>query len=207
MKIKKVKIKQLLKLHLLRSKVYEQPIKKMKFDNLIDTNLNQIVVNIKKVLQIIFQYHQTEKRILFLGLPYKLESRVNQFTRHVAVPKNFDIQGVISNYNCKSFKNGKDSNQIWLKNSSKFLLPKLAKKLDLIVLFDHDKSKTILSEAEVVKIPVVFFGTNSNLQNTASYQIEGNFKNILTASDRNIFFIGLNFLFKNLKRKKFSIFN
>jgi len=40
MKIRKVKIKQLLKLNLLRSKVYEQPIKKMKFDNLIDSNLN-----------------------------------------------------------------------------------------------------------------------------------------------------------------------
>jgi len=200
MKIKKVKIKQLLKLNLLRSKVYEQPIKKMKFDNLINTNLNQIVVDIKKVLQIIFQYNKTEKRILFLGLPHKLESRVNQFTKHVAVPKNFDVQGIISNYNRKSFESDKNQNQIWLKNYSKFLLPKLAKKLDLIVLFDHDKGKTILSEAHVMKIPVVFFGTNSNSQNTASYSIEGNFKNILTASDRNIFFIGLNFLFKNLKK-------
>jgi ribosomal protein S2 len=200
MKIKKVKIKQLLKLNLLKSKVYEQPIKKMKFNNLIDTNLNQIVVDIKKVLQIIFQYHKAEKRILFLGLPYKLESRVNQLTKHIAIPKNFNIQGVISNYNSKSFKSDRNSNQAWLKNSSKFLLPKLSKKLDLIVLFNHDNNETILSEAGVAKIPVIFFGTNFGSQNSASYKVEGNFKNVLIGSNKNVFFIGLNFLFKTFKK-------
>jgi len=201
MKMKKIKIKQLLKLSLLKSKVYEQPIKKMKFNNLIDVNLNQIIVGIKKVLQIIFQYHKAEKRILFLGLPHKLESRINQSTKHVAVPKNFNIQGVISNYNSKSFRSYGDSNQAWLKNSSKFLLPKLSKKLDLIVLFDHDKSETILSEARVAKIPVTFFGNNFGSQTRALYNVEGNFKNILIGSNKNIFSIGLNFLFKNLNEK------
>lgn len=200
MKIKEVKIKQLLKLNLLKSKVYEQPIKKIKFNNFIDANLNQIVVDIKKVLQIIFQYHKVEKRILFLGLPYKLESRVNQLTKHIAIPKNFNIQGVISNYNSKSFKSDRNSNQAWLKNSSKFLLPKLSKKLDLIVLFNHDNSETILSEAGVAKIPVIFFGTNFGLQNSASYRVEGNFKNVLIGSNKNVFFIGLNFLFKTFKK-------
>ena len=193
MKIRKVKIKQLLKLNLLRSKVYEQPVKKMKFDNLIDSNLNQIIVDIKKILQIIFQYHQIEKRILFVGLPYKLESRINRYTRHVALPKNFDAQGMISNPNWKSLRTSKNSTQIWLKETSKFLLPKLAKRLDLIVLFEHDKSKMICSEAEVAKIPLIAFGTDENTSTTASYKVEGNFKN---ASNKNIFFIGLNFLFK-----------
>jgi len=201
MKIRKVKIKQLLKLNLLRSKVYEQPIKKMKFDNLIDSNLNQIIVDIKKVLQIIFQYNQIEKRILFVGLPYKLESKINQHTRHVAIPKNLDVQGMISNPNWKYLKSSKNSNQIWLKGASKFLLPKLTKRLDLIVLFEHDKSKTIFSEAEVAKIPLVSFGTSFNSLGTASYRVEGNFKNVLSASNKNVFFIGLNFLFKNLRKK------
>jgi ribosomal protein S2 len=194
MKIKKVRIKQLLKLNLLRSKVYEQPIKKMKFDNLIDSNLNQIIVDIKKVLQIIFQYHQIEKRILFVGLPYKLESRINKYTKHVAIPKNFDVQGMISNPNWKSLKNSKNSTQIWLKETSKFLLPKLTKRLDLVVLFEHDKSKMVRSEAEVAKIPLISFGTDLDTSNTVSYKVEGSFKN---ASNKNIFFIGLNFLFKN----------
>ena len=203
MKIRKVRIKQLLKLNLLRSKVYEQPIKKMKFDNLIDSNLNQIIVDIKKVLQIIFQYHQIEKRILFVGLPYKLESRINRYTKHVAIPKNFDVQGMISNPNWKSLKSSKNSTQIWLKETSKFLLPKLTKRLDLIVLFEHDKSKMIGSEAEVAKIPVVSFGTDLDTLETASYKVEGNFKN---ASNKNIFFIGLNFLFKNTGKTNFKHF-
>ena len=195
MKIKKVKIKNLLKLHLLKSKVYEQPIEKMKFNNLIDNNLNQIIVDLKKVLRVIFQYHQTNKRILFLGFPHKLESRVNQLTQHVAVPHNFDIQGVISNYNRKSFKPDKISNQTRLKNYSKFLLPKLSKKLDLIVLLNFDKKEIILSEAKSAKIPLIVIGTDiaSESSDKVLYSVEGNFKNV---NDTNIFFICLNFLFK-----------
>jgi len=197
MKIKKIKIHRLLKLNLLKSKVYEQPIKKMKFDNFIDVNLNQIIVSIKKILQIIFQYHKTGKRILFLGLPCKLELKVNQSTKHVAVTKNLSIPGMISN--CKSFKNYGNSNQTWLKNSSKFLLPKLSKRLDLIVLFDQDKNEKILSEAKIAKIPVIFFGTNFESQSRALYSVKGNFKRILTSCDKNVFFIGLSFLLKNRK--------
>ena len=118
--------------------------------------MNQIIIDIKKVLQIIFQYHQIEKRILFVGLPYKLESRINQYTRHVAIPKTFDVQGMISNPNWKSLESKKSSTPMRFKETSKFLLPKLTKRLDLIVLFEHDKSKTIFSEAEVAKIYFCF---------------------------------------------------
>ena len=201
MKVKKVKIKQLLKLNLLRSKVYEHPIKKMNFDSLIDSNLNQIIVNIKKVLQVIFQYHKADKRILFVGLPYKLESKINQRTKHVAIPKNLDIQGIISNCDQKSFKIDMNSNRARVKKSPKFLLPKLSKRLDLVVLFDHEKSKTILSETEIAKIPLISFGTHLNVVNTALYRVEGNFKNLLTTPNKNIFFMGLNFLFKDSRKK------
>jgi hypothetical protein len=201
MKIKQVKIKQLLKLNLLKSKVYEQPIKKMKFDNLIDSNLNKIIVDIKRVLQVIFQYHKIEKRILFVGLPYKLESKINRYTRHVSIPKNFTVQGMISNRDRKLPKVSINSNKIWMKQSPKFLLPKLSKNLDLIVLFEHDKSKTIMSEAGVAKIPLISFGTQSNVTNTALYRVEGNFRDILTNPNKNVFFMGLNFLFKDLKKK------
>ena len=78
----------------------------------------------------------------------------------------------------------------------------MSKKLDLIVLFDHEKSKAIVSEAGAAKIPVVLFGTNFDLQDAALYSVEGNFKTILTDYNKNIFFIGLNCLFKNQKKKK-----
>jgi len=201
MKIKNVKIKQLLKLHLLRSKVYEHPIKKIKFDSLIDSNLNQIIVDIKKVLQVIFQYHKADKRILFVGLPYKLESKINQQTKHVAIPKNLEVQGMISNCEQKAFKIDINSTKTWAKKSPKALLPKLAKRLDLVVLFDHEKRRTIVSEAGIAKIPLISFGPHFNDVGTVSYRVEGNFKNLLTAPNKNIFFMGLNFLFRDLRKK------
>lgn len=202
MKVKKVRTKQLLKLNLLRSKVYEHHIKKMKFDNLIDSNLNQIIINIKKALQIIFQYHRIEKRILFIGLPYKLESKINQYTKHIGIPKNLNVQGMISNSDWRLLKSDKNLNKVWTKQSLKFLLPKLSKRLDLIVLFEHDKNRTIYLEAEIAKIPLISFGTCLSTESAAaSYKVEGNFKNVLTAPDKNVFFMGLNFLFRDLKKR------
>ena len=209
MKIKKFKFKQLLKLHLLKSRVYEHPSKKTNFNDLIHMNLDQILVDIKKALQIIFQYHQAEKRILFIGFPSKLELKFNLLTRHIAVPNGFNVQGVISNTNSKAFKATKSSTQAWLKKHSKLLLPKLMKKPDLIVLLNHDKSKAILSEAWIARIPVVVFSSIGEFNDSflsRFYSVKGNFKNVLAASDKNIFFIALNFLFKNFKKKKTKSF-
>ena len=172
MKIKKIRIKTLLKLNLL--KVYEQSVNKTRFN---DFALNQIIVNLKKVLEIIFYYNKARKKILFIGLPYKLELEVNQSTKHLSIPKNFDIQGIISNFPLKN----RNLNKSCSKKYSRFLLPKFSKKLDLIVLFDCEKSKAVISEAKIAKIPIVCLET---------------FKNISTSSNKNIFFIGLNFLLK-----------
>lgn len=205
MKTKKFKFKQLLKLHLLKSRVYEYPIKKTNFNDLITANLDQVIVGIKRALQVIFQYHQTNKRILFIGLPSKLELKINSSTRHTAIARSFNIQGLISRSNANAVSSIQSPIHKSAKQSATLLVSKFAKKPDLIVLFDHDKSFSILSEAWVAKIPVINFVANDNsgdpfIQN--SYSINGNFKSILSAFDKNIFFIGLNFLFKNLKKKQ-----
>ena len=207
MKTKKFKFKQLLKLHLLKSRIYENPIKKTNFNDLTNTNLDQILVSFKKALQVIFQYNQIDKRILFVGLPSKLEVRINSMTQHIAVSASFNIQGIISNNKANSSVNVKKSSHKLVKCGSTFLSPKLMKKPDLIVLFGHEKSHSLIAEAWIGKIPVIAFTDNNNLNpllNQNSYFINGNFKSILTTFDKNIFFIGLNFLFKNLKKKKKS---
>lgn len=196
MKIKKTRIKQLLKLSLLKLRVYEQFTNKTKLNDFVDSNLNRIIVNIKKVLQIIFQYHKAEKRILFVGVPCELEQKINQLTKHVAVPKNFDIQGMVSNFDPKVFLKSENLDQAWSKNFLKSLLPKLSKKLDLIVLFNHEKSESILTESKIAKIPVIFFGVNHDSLKSPLYSVEGDFKNLLTGPNQNILSIGLNFLFK-----------
>ena len=196
MKIKKTRIKQLLKLSLLKLRVYEQFTNKTKLNGFVDSDLNQIIVNIKKVLQIIFQYHKAEKRILFVGVPCELEQKINQLTKHIAVPKNFDIQGMVSNFDPKVFLKSENLDQAWSKNFLKSLLPKLSKKLDLIVLFNHEKSDSILTESKIAKIPVIFFGVNQDPLKSPLYSVEGDFKNLLTGPNQNILSIGLNFLFK-----------
>lgn len=207
MKIKKFKFKQLLKLHLLKSKVYESPSKKINSNDLMSVNLDRILVGIKKALQIIFQYNQMDKRILFIGLPSKLELKVNLLTKHIAVPYNFNVQGFLSNNNNKFLKDVQSSSHLWVKKYSNFLLPKLTNKPDLIILFNHEKANAILSEAWILKIPVIVFNKNHDVRQTFFnnfYIINGNFQNILATSDKNIFFIGLNFLFKNLKKKRLN---
>ena len=202
MKIKKVKFKRFLKLHLLKLRVYEHLSKK---PNLIDLNLDKILVDIKKALQIIFHYHQANKNILFVGFPPRLELKLNLLTQHIAVPKSFNVQGILSNQNLKILKNEKKVFQVRSTFSSQLLVPKLMKKPDLVILFDHEKRDALLSEAWVMKVPVIVFSeTNesNDLLNHSFYKVKGNFKNALAATDKNIFFMSLNFLFKNLKKKK-----
>lgn len=195
MKTKKFKSKQLLKLHLLKSRVYEHSIKKTNFNDLIDTNLDQILVGVKKALQVIFQYNQMNKRILFIGLPPKFELKINSLTQHIAVSSSFNIHGLISNNNVNLLS----------RKRSTFPSLKLMKKPDLIVLFEHEKGNSVVSESWVAKIPVINFITSNDsteLFINNLYSVNGNFKNILVTFDKNILFVGLNFLFKSLKKKK-----
>jgi ribosomal protein S2 len=209
MKTKKFKSKQFLKLHFLKSRVYECFIKKTNFNNLKTTNIDQIFISVKKALQIIFQYNQANKRVLFIGLPPKLEFKITSLTRHVVVPASFDTQGIVSNSKTNLLLDLKSITQKFVKPSSRILSQKLMKKLDLIILFDH-KNHAILSEAWRAKTPVITFVSNFNVRSTtvqSLYYVNGNFKNILTNFDKNVFFIGLNFLFKNLKKKDLRSFS
>jgi len=61
MKVQKIKVKQLFKLNLLKSKVYEKSVKKNPLNKPIDYTLNQIIIDMKKALQVIFQYHKAKK--------------------------------------------------------------------------------------------------------------------------------------------------
>ena len=75
--------KQLLKLHLIKSKTYEQFIKKKSLTNI---NLTHIVLNLKTALNIIFKFHKNNKHILFIGMPKIIETKVNETTIHTALP-------------------------------------------------------------------------------------------------------------------------
>ena len=79
MKLRKLEFKQILRLHLLKYRTYEQSTAKNNNINPVtDLILNETVFNLKKLLQIIFQYHTRNKQILFVGLPTKLETKINK---------------------------------------------------------------------------------------------------------------------------------
>lgn len=202
MKVKKVQFKQILKLHLLKSRTYEHSLKNNCFNLVTDLTLNQIIINFKKILQVIFQYHSMNKQILFVGVPKKLEQKINKVTNHVAVPENSNIQGIISNNSTVNLINNKQDSKHKLFNI-KSLLPKLRKRVDLVVMISHDKRDNILKECSVAKIPVINFETDAskNMWSLYSHKIQLNNNNLSLIHNKNLFFIGLNFLFKASKVK------
>ena len=195
MKLKKLKFKQILKLHLLKHKTYEQPFLKNNNINFAkNLLLDEIIFNLKKALQIIFQYHIQNKQILFVGLPPKLEMKINKTTIHTAVPKNMNIQGLVSNrLNRNLIENKQKIVQL------KSLLPKLSKKPNLVVIVAHEKINTIYKECAVAKLPVINFNirnASKETWSTYSYDLQLESKTSKLTIDKNLFTIGLNFLFK-----------
>ena len=206
MKIKKFKSKQILKLHLLKSRVYEQIIKKKSSSSFNEMDLLQTITSFKKALQVIFQYHNAEKRVLFIGVPKKLEFRINKLTKHAAVSSVFNLQGIISNYS-KNHTTGNIFNNKVKMTSLKSLELKLSKKPDLIVLFSHEKKENLISESYFAKIPLIIFNADSTSRNIVDtfYKVPGNENNLMTTSNQNLFSMGLNFLFKVSKKKHRAI--
>jgi len=203
MKLKKFKFKQVLKLHLLNSKMYEHGTKKGNSVFLTDLNLTKTVSEFKKSLNIIFEYHQLNKKILFVGLPPKLELKINQRTHHAAVGRNVELQSLLTN-NLKPFKFSKGAEQSAFKDYFKLSLAKFSQKPDLIVLLAHEKKQKVIIENNLAKIPLVVFNSSDCLEDNSFngfYNVTGFHENLVSTSEKTLLFLGLNFLFKRFKKK------
>lgn len=202
MKLKKFKFKQVLKLHLLNSKIYEHGTKKGNSIFLTDLNLTKTVSEFKKSLNIIFEYHQLKKKILFVGLPPKLELKINQRTPHLAVGQNVELQGLWIN-NLKSLKFLKGAKQSAFKDYFKLSLAKFSQKPDLIVLLAHEKKQKVIIENNLAKIPLVVFNSGDYQEDNSFngfYTVTGFHENLISTSEKTLLFFGLNFLFKRFKK-------
>lgn len=203
MKLKK--FKQVLKLHLLNSKIYEHGTKKGNSISLTDLNLTRTISDFKKSLNVIFEYHQLNKKILFVGLPPKLELKINQQTHHAAVGRNIELQSLLpNNNNLKSFKLSKATKQLAFEDYFKLSLVKFSQKPDLIVLLAHEKKQKIIIENNLAKIPLIVFNSSDCLKYNSFnglYNITGFHENLISNSGKTLLFFGLNFLFKRFKRK------
>lgn len=192
MKIKenKIKTKQLLQLHMIKSRVYGQKGENF-LSNLPAVDVSKIIIKLKKSIQIIFKFHKNKKKILFIGVPKIIETKINLETNHVALPKFFNIFGLFINKSV--LKSLRLKYQI-INNKNRISFLKLTHKPDLIVVFNYDHTDSIMKESYRSKIPLIHFNSdfyNKKKDKFYSYNVPGNY-NFNTKAIDNLFFKMIN---------------
>jgi ribosomal protein S2 len=170
----------LLKLKLIKTKIYKK--------NYIFTNLKieDIEYRLKKGLQIIYKYHVSGKKILFVGSSSIIETTIKNLlknTKHMFIPEYLWLNGTITNKQA-SFANPR-------KKSSYNKTSKLKNKNNLIVVIDKQINNDIITEGYKTKTPIIFLGSCLNIFDVkSSYKIPGNFL-LAKKKIRNNFFLAL----------------
>jgi len=199
MKIKKIKNYKydLFKLKLIKSKIYKTNLKNQKLDHSLNIILEQIELHLKKILQIIYEYHVNNKQILFIGVPILLQNKLNTVlkkTKHSLIPEAIWVNGLISNkaaifrnLNLKRLKNIKK--QKYNINNINTLLT-IVKKPDLVIVFNRDLDSNAITEIYKLRIPIISLNNNLNFDLKTTYAVPGDFT---TKNQQipNIFFIAL----------------
>ena len=153
MKIKiNKKSRSLIKLHILKYQIYKNYNKYF-----FNENIENLTIEIKQALKIIYLYHVKNKKILFIGLPYnkQLSNQLN----HFFISKKIYLKKMMSN------------------STYLFKTIHLPKTPDLIVFNNtSDKDLTILNTLKKSNIPVVLF-KNLNKFSNDFYNVNGSLKN------------------------------
>ena len=190
MKIKKIKPKyknKLTELQILKSRIYRKNTD-LKFKKKI--NINKIQLHIKKIINVIYEFHINNKKILFLNFPKKIEKKITKNLKnkqHIFIENENFLNGIVSNQKI----NLQQSNvlQKFIKNNLKVKIP-IKKLVDLIVIFNplsplNSDKKLYLSQIPTITI-------NENLNNSfnlkKNYKLIGHFKFIEKQINNNIFF-------------------
>lgn len=143
-------------------------------------------IYLKNILKIIYKYHCSNEKILFIGFP---ELKNNKFTnlfektKHYYIPSNVWINNIIINksqilYHLqnKTFNNKYNKKNIDLfKNANKIF--KIEKKPDLIVLYNQNFELNATKESLNSNIPVITFLNSSYFSNLINYKIPIGYKN------------------------------
>ena len=179
----------LLKLKLIKTKIYK---KNYTFTNL---KIEDIEYRLKKGLQIIYKYHVSGKKILFISNSLTIKTKIKNLlknTKHLFVPEYFLSNGVMTN-----------KSPFFLKESSYDKTSNLKNKNNLIVILDKQINNDILTECYQTKTPIIFLGSNLDIFNIKSnYKIPGNFV-LANKKIKDNFLLAL--LETTLKKSKTSI--
>ena len=144
--LRKYKTK-LLRLKLLKTKIYKN---KKKIDYLY---LKNIEVRLKKILHIIYRFHATNKKILFIGTPLKLDKQIKQLLKrkkHSFIPESIWMNGVITNSK-SSFKHLLKRHSFTNDATSEFLFD-LKNRINLIVILNENFNQVALKESSLKRV-------------------------------------------------------
>jgi hypothetical protein len=172
-------------------------------------NKTSFKTEIKKLYDLIYQYHIRNKKIMFLNVPLlviKNLKKLSKKTPHTFVPLNIWINGFISNKSTSLYSNFKKHKK--QKNIKFFLNLKI--KSDLIVNFNiNSKSLNIIKECQITKTPIISFKSNfystSHFSNYPTYFLSDNFFKI--NNNKNFIYTILKSILKKFPDLKKNTYN
>lgn len=182
MKIKKFKFinnnNKLIELQLLKSQIYK---KNFKFYN------NQQLY-IKKIINIIYEFHISNKKILFINFPKKFQIKITKKIKnnqHIFINNEKFLTEIFNNQ------------QKFIKNNFKNKIP-INKLIHLIIIFNPLSLLNYDKKSYIFKIPTITIGNNkkNKLNFKQNYKLIGNYKFIEKKINNNIFFSILKVILK-----------
>lgn len=124
----------------------------------LKTNLKQVEVYLNKLSNIIFKYHITNRKILFIGFPDNFINILDN-TNHILIPEYIWFNGMLSNRISQTIT----KKQIKVPINTNKLLLKLKKKIDLIIVYNLDNKSTAIEESHIARIPIITLNNNLSI--------------------------------------------
>ena len=153
------------------------------------SDISQIEISLKKALKIIYQFQKKKKKLLFVGLPNKLEKSFFTFSEnkfHDCIPSSCSISGILSNkqyvLNNLKHKNSKLNLRIF----------DITKTPDLIIIIENTFDDNFLKEVFNLNIPVISLMNYSQDLKKIDYKILGHLRQ---NNSSKFFFSLLNYVF------------
>ena len=143
--------------------------------------IEELEIFLKKALMIIFHFNKKRKRILFIGIPQKIQNQYKhklKKTKHSFLPESYSTTDLLTN-KFITLKNLKDNNRSHVFDETKIKLAKnrflLKKAFDLIVIVNPISQLFLIKkEASKLQIPLIILTKeDSGVTESGFYLIPG----------------------------------
>nr|UXN44146.1 ribosomal protein S2 [Navicula sp.] len=129
---------------------YQKESFNLKYESIMTKTL------LNRILMIIFEFHASNKKILFIGFPKQFD-KILKNTKHLSIPE------LVSNKIWESKKSNVKNTKL-SKNIAK-LTQKLEKKADLIVIHVSANDELLIRKSYLTYIPVITLGKQLQIIN------------------------------------------